>query len=81
MNTFETILIFAAIIIAAVCIMILFFGAKRKNIPDGIIAINDDGEKLKANFILCMPIEDFLNQKLVTFEVQHIKDSQEIQES
>ena len=81
MNTIETILIFLSIIIAGIALMILFFARKRKDIPDGIIAINDDGEKLKANFILCMPIEEFLGQKRVMFEVKHIKDSQKIQDT
>ena len=80
MTTIEAILIFLAVLLASFGLIVLAGVIKTKSVPDGIIAIKDDGEKLKANFILCLPLEEFLNRSKVTFEVQKLDDSQEIQE-
>lgn len=84
MNWIEAALIFIAILIAGFCLLVIFGIIRDRRIPDGIIAISGDEDKLRANFILCIPIEDFLDRKFVRFEVRHIssdeEDSQEIQE-
>ena len=84
MNWIEALFVFIAIVIAGVCLLVIFGIIRDRQIPDGIIAISGDEDKLHANFILCIPIEDFLDRKFVRFEVRHISadedDSQEIQE-
>ena len=57
------------------------FYVKDHKDPDGIIAVSGE-EKIKANFILCIPIEEFLKRDRVIFEVRRIpKDSQKKQEA
>lgn len=84
MNVIESVLIMILILAACFGFLVVVGVIKSKQTPDGIIAISEVDGKLKANFILCMPIEEFLNQERVTFEVQHISDeelSQEIQDT
>lgn len=78
---------FVAVIFIVIAHIIGYFLGLRQGMagpkePDGIIAVSEkENGKLSTNFILCIPIDDFLSRDRVIFEITHLPpDSQEIQD-
>lgn len=68
------VILFCVVGLLAIVICYIFFIYKKHDQIDGIMAIMETPNGASIKFILCIPIDEFMERKIVKMEVKHISD-------